>query len=321
MKKIALLLAAVMLLLASCTPKDTTTLKVAALKGPTAMGMVEIIKNNESRSEDKRDSFSIVSTADEIVAMFAKDEVDIAAVPCNLAAVLNKNIGVKVMAINTLGVLYVIENGTTINSVADLKGKTIVTTGKGTTPEYTINELLIKNGLDPETDVKLEFKSEAAEVTAYLLSGEAAVAVLPQPYVTTVLQKDAKEGGNLRIALDVTEEWGKVNRNIGIVTGVVVVRKAFLEEHESVVKTFLEDYKKSIEYVNSNVKEASALVEANGIAPASVAEEAIPKSHIVYIGGDDMKTAVSSYLKVLFDQNPKSVGGVLPDDSFYWLGK
>lgn len=301
------------------SPTSTAeSLNVMALKGPTAMGMVKLIKDANDGNTQYNYNFSIVGTPDEVVAKVAKGEVDIAAIPCNLASVLyNKTKGgITVTNINTLNVLYILENGKKINSVKDLKGKTIYTLGKGATPEYTLNYILTQNGIDPEKDVNIVYKSESTEVAALLADGTASVAMLPQPYVTTVLNKNS----DLRVALNVGDEWDKVKgEDAGsVVTGVLIVRNEVLENNKAAVDAFLAGYKDSVDYVNSNLDDAATLVGENDIVPAAIAKLAIPECNITYIDGKDMKDKISGYLKVLYAQNPQSVGGTLPDDNFYY---
>ena len=241
--------------------------------------------------------------------------------PCNLAGVLYNKTGgaVEVAAVNTLGVLYVVTTGDDITSVADLAGKTIYTTGKGTTPEYVLNYVLTQNGLTPGEDVTIEYMSEATEVLAAMQASSGyPVAMLPQPYVTTAQMQ--MEG--LKVALDMTEEWDKVSPDSALVTGVVVARKEFVEQNEAAFNEFLEDYKASTEFVNANVDEAAALVAGYEIVPKEpIAQKALPECNITFISGADMKAKVSGYLKVLYDQNPEAVGGTLPGEDFYWTAQ
>ena len=298
-------------------PVDKTDIKVAALKGPTSMGMVKIMEDSSNGKAANNYTFTIAGAPDEITAGIVKGDIDIAAIPCNLASVLyNKSKGeIAVAGINTLNVLYIVETGTTINSIEDLKGKTIYSTGKGTTPEYTLNYLLSSYGIDPEKDVTIEYKSEATEVAAALSEATDAIAMLPQPFVTTVMMNNDK----VRIALNVAEEWDKVSTNGStVVTGVVVVNKTFLENNKEAVEAFLTEYETSAQYVNENVEEAAALIEKYDIFKAAVAQKAIPDSNITFIQGDDMQTKITGYLDVLFAQNPDSVGGTMPDDAFYY---
>ena len=253
-------------------------------------------------------------------AALAQGTTDIAAVPANLASVLYNNTegGVQVLAINTLGVLYIVESGDTVHSVEDLRGKTIYASGKGNTPEAALNYVLTQNGIDPSTDVTIEWKSEQAECLSALMAEENAIAMLPQPFVTTA----QAQSENLRVALDLTEEWDALQADSEtpstLVTGVVVARTAFAEEHPEVVSAFLDRYQESVDYVNSNVEEAAQLVGQYEIVTAEVAQKALPECNTVFIEGDEMKEKLSGYLSVLFEQNPQSVGGALPDDAFYF---
>lgn len=301
------------------TKEDAATYNIAMLKGPTAIGFIKAWDDSDNGLTLNKYNVTAYGTADEITTGLIKGDIDIAAVPCNLASVLyNKTNGaISVAGINTLGVLYVVSTSDNIKSVSDLKGKTIYSTGQGTTPEYTMNYILKENGLTPGTDVKIEYKSEAAEVAAVLSQSDDAIALLPQPYVTTVLQKNQ----NAKIVLDLTKEWDKISDNNALVTGVVVVRNEVIEKNKKAFKAFLEDYKSSTDYVNKNVEDAAALVEKHDIFKAAIAKAAIPNCNITFIDGNEMKTNISSYLNVLKDANAQSIGGKLPDDNFYYTAK
>lgn len=297
--------------------KEPAEYNIAMLKGPTAIGFIKAWEDSDNGSTQNKYNVTAYGAADEITAGIVKGEIDIAAVPCNLAAVLyNKTEGkIKVAAINTLGVLYMISTSDDIQSVSDLRGKTIYSTGQGTTPEYTLNYILEQNGLKPGEDVKIEYKSEATEVAAAMSEAQDAIAMLPQPYVTTVLSQNQ----DMKIVLDMTEEWNKVSKDSSLVTGVVIVRNEVIEKNEEAFKEFLKDYAQSTEYVNANVSDAAALVEKHDIFKAAVAEKAIPYCNIKFMEGNDMKTNIYSYLEVLHKANPQSVGGKLPDDNFYYM--
>ena len=323
-KVIAALLCVVMAasVFAGCGKKEKAELSVVAMTGPTGIGMVKLMNDSEAGKTDVNYTFELVGAADEITGKIVNNDVDIAAVPCNLASVLyNKTNGaISVLAVNTKGVLYVLEagGGTEIQSVSDLKGKTIVSTGKGTTPEYTLNYILRSNAVDPVMDVNIEYKSEATEVVAALKQGLCDVAMLPQPMVTAAMAQ--VEG--LRIALDVTEEWANIQGENGteLITGCVIVRNEVLENNKEAVDTFLSEYKASIQYVNENVTDAAQLVANYGIiANAAIAEKAIPACNIVFMGGTEMKANMEGYLNVLAAANLKAVGGALPSDDFYYI--
>ena len=305
------------------TTADPVDVNITALKGPTAMGMVQFMSEvDNGELTDNNYSFTLAAAPDEVSAALAQGTTDIAAVPANLASVLYNNTegGVEVLAINTLGVLYIVESGDTVQSVEDLRGKTIYASGKGSTPEYALNYILSQNGIDPETDVTIEWKSEHAECLSALMSEDNAIAMLPQPFVTTAQTKS----DNIRVALDLTEEWDKLQADSetpsALITGVAVVRTEFAEEHPEAVAAFMEHYEDSVNFVNSNTADAAELIGSYDIVPAAVAEKALPACNIVYIAGDEMKEKLSGYLNVLFEQNPKAVGGSVPGDDFYYAG-
>lgn len=304
------------------TQAEPVDVNVMALKGPTAMGMVKLMDDADSGNVDTENySFEIAASADEVTPKLIQGEADIAAVPANLASVLyNRTEGqIQVLAVNTLGVLYIVENGDSIQSVSDLAGRTIYASGKGSTPEYALNFILEKNGLTQGTDVTVEWKSEHSECVSALAQDPEGIAMLPQPFVTTAQAKNP----NLKVALDLTEEWDKVMENeetkSSLLTGVVVVRKEFTEENPEAVEDFMERYADSVEYVNDNVEEAAELVGSYDIVAADVAVKAIPECNIVCITGEDMKEQLSGYLTVLKDANPESIGGELPGDDFYYI--
>ena len=306
------------------TPTEDVDINVAALKGPTAMGMVKLMSDSDNGdTATNHYTFTISAAPDEITPQIIQGNVDIAAVPANLASVLyNKTEGqVQVLAINTLGVLYIVENGETINSVEDLKGKTIYASGKGATPEYALNYMLSANGIDPQKDVTIEYKAEHAECVSALVNDDNGVAMLPQPFATTALMQNE----NMRLALDMTKEWEAAAKNNGssasLVTGVVVARKAFVDEHPEAVKLFLEQYEASTKYTNESTEDASALIESYDIIKAAVAQKAIPYCNITFIAGDEMKEKLGGYLEELFNQNPEAVGGQVPADEFYYVEK
>ena len=325
MKKLTSLLlsAALMISLLACgafAAKTKSGVRIAGLKGPTTMGLVNLLDMERSGKASQHYDLQLYGAADEIVPKLIKGELDMAAIPANLAATLYQktNGGIQVMAVNTLGVLYVVEKGDSVHSFADLKGRTILSTGKGTTPEYVLRYLLTKNGLDPDKDVKIEYYSEASEVTAQMTASKKdAIAVLPQPYVTAAGLKD----DTLRVALDLTAEWDKV-ADTQLITGVTVVRKAYAEEHPDVVAAFLADYAQSVNAANTDLDGTAALCEEQGVvAKAAIAKKALPNCNIVCLTGEELKADVSGYLQVLYDADPAAVGGTLPGEDFCWAAQ
>ena len=299
--------------------EDSAT--VMALKGPTAMGMVSLMNQaDQGEITDENYNFQIVASPDEVTPAIVQGTADIAAVPANLASVLYQKTdgGVQVLTINTLGVLYLVENGNQIQRISDLKGKTIYASGKGATPEYALNYILKENGLTPGEDVQIEWKSEHTECVAALAEHEDAIALLPQPFVTTAQSKN----DSLRVALDLTEEWDNIQKenggNSSLVTGVTVVRTEFVQEHPEIVEDFMERYQESVTFVNDHAEEAAKMIGNYDIIPEEIAKKALPECNIVYIDGAEMKEKLSGYLEVLKQENPQSVGGALPADEFYY---
>lgn len=311
----------------TAAPTESEPLRVAGLKGPTTMGLVNLLglstdskadENGLKPSQDGSVLYNMYGAADELVPLLVKGDLDAACVPANLAATLyNKTQGaVQVACINTLGILYVVEKGDTVQSMADLKGKTLVTTGKGTTPEYVLRYLLSQNGIDPDKDITIEYTSEATEALAKVQAGEVSIAMLPQPFVTAAMAQT--EG--LRVALDMNAEWQTVAGS-PLVTGVLLVRKDAVEADPARFADFMEKYKLSTEQANTDPEGTAALCEAFGVvAKAALAQKALPQCNIVFETGDAMKTDLTAYYQILFDADPTAVGGALPGDDFYYAG-
>ena len=288
---------------------------VAALRGPTSMGLVKLMEESENGFTDNSYSFTLEGAPDAIVPLLVKGDIDAAAIPGNLASVLYNNTKgqIEVIAINTLGVLYIVENGDSIQSVDDLRGRTIYSAGKGSTPEYALQYILSSNGLEVGKDVFIEWKSEHAECVAALKADKNGCAMLPQPFAATAMMQDS----NIRIALDLNDLWEEKVGSV-LITGVTVVRKDFASENPETLQAFMEDYASSVEYAQCDVPGAAALIGKYGIVPEKAAFAALPYCRISFITGEEMKEALSEYLSILYDANPKSVGGALPDDGFYY---
>lgn len=299
--------------------QETVEIRIGSLKGPTSMGLVYLMSQSEKGETVNNYSFTMAAAADELLPKMVSGNLDIVLVPSNVASVLYSKTegGVSVIDINTLGVLYMVSGDASIQSMEDLKGRTVYLTGKGTTPDYVLQYLLTENRLTTD-DVVMEYKSEATEVAAVLAENPDEVSVLPQPFVVAAcMQNEA-----LSIVIDMTAEWAALQGEGGssLVTGVTVVRKDFLQENPEAVAEFLKEHKASAAYANDNVEEAAELVAGYGIIEkAPVAVKAIPYCNITYIDGADMKQALSGYLEVLYEQDASSIGGSLPGDDFYYI--
>lgn len=309
----AILLAAILLVsLAGCVEKDDVVINIAALKGPTGMGMAGIMGDEYEGVYN----IELSSAPTDVAAKFISGEIDVAAVPVNLASVLYNKLGgdVVVLAVNTLGVLYILENGDTVATLSDLAGKTLYATGQGSTPEYILNYILAAAGLTDE--VTVEYYTEHSELATLMASGEVTLGMLPEPNVTAVTVKNT----DVRVALDLTAEWDAVS-DTALVQGCLIARRSFVEEHPAAVASFLKDYEASTAFVNEHHQKAAMVMEAQGILPSSaIAKEAISKCHIVYMTGSEMQDALGAMLAVLYDADPGSVGGALPAEDFYYAG-
>lgn len=293
--------------------------RITAIAGPTGIGLVDLMQKSADKATVNTYTFNVVSDPTQAVAAITNGTADIAAVPTNLASTLYKKTGgkVQVLAVNTLGVLHILEQGESVKNVQQLKGKTIYTDvkNKGANPEYILRYLLEKNGIDPDKDVTIEF---AADLDTAVASGEAKVILAPEPKASTYLMQNK----TLRRALNITEEWNKVSsEDCALMMGCVIARTDYINANPDAIELFLEDYMASINVAKTDVEKAATLCETYKIIPkAAVARQAIPNCGLVYVSGNLMKTRLSAYLQVLFDYNPAAIGGALPKDDFYYAG-
>lgn len=328
-KFIAIIIAMIMsILLAGCSapvvepasqsddPKPV--LRVAALKGPTGMGMAKLMDDEAKEQTDIDYEFSLMDAPDELVGKIINKEVDIAALPTNLALTLyNKTKGeIQLLAVNALGSIYVLENGSGINDVEDLKGRTVSSSGKGATPDFIMQYILSENDLDPQEDVQIDFTLSHSELAAAITSGDVDTAVLPEPFVTTVMSKNK----DIRVALDLSKEYSELSDNAPVLPmGCIVVQKSVAEDNKELVDMFLDSYEGSVEFVNENHEQASQMIVDQGILPnPQIAQAAIPSSNIIYIDSMDAKDDLEQYYSILFDFEPKAIGGMMADEGFYY---
>ena len=288
------------------------------LSGPTGIGAMNLWAASDAGETKNTYHITMPGANDEVVAALSNGEADIAAVATNLAATLyNKTSGgVTVLAVNTLGVLSMLSNGQEAAAVSDLKGKTIYGAGQGANPEYILRYVLSGNGLDPDKDVTLRFVGEGSELLTVWQSDPEAVILAPQPVATSILMQNE----NAKTLFDMTEEWDKIaGGDSTLMMGCVIVRNAFLQANPGAVELFLQEYAASIEKAQSDVEGTAALCQQYGLIPkAALAQKAIPSCGLTFVTGAEMKTGLSGYLQVMFDANPKSVGGALPGDGFYY---
>lgn len=332
LKKI-IIFAGMVFLLTGCASNQTTppaqdnttedvqeeiVVNIAALTGPTAIGMIKMIDEEPSLGENVATNYEMVQTPDILVSKLLSGEFDFSALPSNLAATLyNRGAGYQLLAMNTWGVLYVVSSDDSISSWNDLQGRTVNAFGLGATPDVVLRYLLSENGVDPEADLTIDYSIPQTEIAAAMIAGRIDTALLPEPMVTMVIAQNS----GLKIVLDLQEEWQAINgQDIPMAQGSLVVREEFAKNNPEIVAGFLERYKESIEWVNVNTAEAGVLVEKHNVGmPAKIAERAIPRSNIRFMTAIEAKPSVESYLEVLFNFSPQTVGGKLPDEAFYYV--
>lgn len=303
------------LALAGCSDEvasKTEPIHIAALNGPTGMGIVKLIDETEQYQ------VTLYQNPDEIVGKVVSGEVDVACVPSNMASVLyNKTQGteaeVGLLGINTWGVLYLVENNAGVINIEDLKGKTVLASGKGSTPEFVFSEILAQNGLKLGEDVKVEYLANHADIASTLATQEGTVALLPQPFVTTVLAKNEQ----VKVAIDLNTVWEEITET-KLPMGTMIANKAYTKDNEKAMDKFLEDYSDSVAFVNDHVDEAAELIAKHQIIPSpELAKKAIPECHITWVDAQQAKESLVPFYEVLKAQEPKAVGGQLPDEAFY----
>jgi len=311
-----------LLILTSCGTGEATyepsEVRIAALRGPTALGLLQLMYESEQGNTRNNYHFELLGSPDQVPPLLIRGEVDIAAVPGNLASILYNNTDgeVQALAIVTLGVLHVVDMTGEIQSIADLYGRTIYTFGQGATPEFALNYVLTQNGLTPGVDVNIEFRAEPPEIAALLQTGSAEIALLPEPFVSTLLMQI----DDLNLALDLTEEWNRVQPDYGLIMSVVVGRRSFLAENPDAVAILLEEYANSIEFMTTNLTDAAQLASQFEIIPnAAIAEQALPRTHITFLNGTTMKQNLMGFYNVLYQANPATIGGRLPDEDFFFI--
>lgn len=315
MKKLSvfLALALTLTLLTGVVLADKPAVRIAVLKGPTGMGAAKLMADNDAGLTENAYAFTLAGAADVVTSQLITGELDMAALPTNAIALLSQKTGgaVQAAAVNTLGVLYILQRGDAVKTLSDLSGKTLLSSGQGSTAEATINYLLENAGVKAD----VEYVSEHSEVVAKATAEGSAydLVLLPEPFVT-MLQMQCKD---FTVALNLTSEWEAAGAGI-LPMGGIAVRREFAEKNPAAVEAFLKEYAASVAYVNENVEEAAALIEQYDILKAPVARQAIPRANMVCLTGFAMRAALESFYAVLEGFNPKLIGGAMPEDGFYY---
>ena len=303
---------------------QTPTINVYTLNGTTGFGMAKLMNDAKAGTTAEKYNFSVQTDASAVTSALLNGSADIAALPTNAAAnIYNKSEGgVVVLAVNTLGCLYLLTNqNATVNTFADLQGKTVYVPAQN--PTFIFTYLCQQNGLEVGKDITIDSTTYAqpAALKDAVAAGLVEIAVLPEPMVTIAINtaKSANNGTVITNAMDLTAEWNKVSAAGSLVQGCVVVRRAFLEQYPEAVENFLKEYKASIEYLSANIDSASQMIVDNGIfTNAGVAKKALPNCNVCFLDGAAMKAAMETYLGILNGIAPASIGGKLPAADFYY---
>ena len=298
---------------------EKTTMKIAAISGPTGMCMVSLMEETALGNAKHDYKFTVVTDPTQIVGKITSKEFDIAAVPTNMASAIYQKTsgGISVLALNTSGNLFIIEKNNTVSKIADLKGKTVYATGQGANPEFILNYVLKKNGLTVGTDVKVQYVADAKALVGVFKQNSDAILLAPQPAAASIL--GAIKGS--KTVIDMTKEFENAAGK-KMYMGCIVVRNEFLEQNELAVKEFLKEYEASVNVILNDVEKGAALCEKYEIIPqAAVAKRAIPTSGVCFVAGAEMKTALQEYLSICLAEMPKLIGGKLPGEEFYFGAK
>ncbi len=300
------------------TPGTPVEVQIAFLRGPSAVSGIDMINNYDGQKDGMKITYSIEQAPDVLSQKLVEGKITAATLPTNTAANLYTKNGKYIMAaMNTWGVMYVVTAGAEINSWADLKGKEIDTSGKGSAADIVFQYLLKENGIDPEKDVTMKYASTPAEQAQLIAAGQSKISVLPEPWATTAVKKNP----NAKVALDFQKEWTRINgESTPFAQTCLVVNAEFAKAHPDLLDKLLAAYATSMDWVNKNPAEAGKLVAARSDIglDAVVTKEAIPRCNIKYQNAADSRAAVDKCLEIMFKYNPASIGGKMPDDGFYY---
>jgi NitT/TauT family transport system substrate-binding protein len=291
-------------------------ISIAALRGPTGMGMIKLFEEKPVYGSGVEASYEIAGSPDILVSKIISEEVDIASMPTNLAAKLYaKGVEYKLGAVTGYGVLYVLGRDVSIETFEELEGKTIYNVGRAATPEFILRYILSEHGLDPQDDVTIEFRYKHPELAQLFIAGRVDLGVLPEPFVTKVLENNP----DVRVLFDLQKEWARLQgTKRSYPMSCVLIRKGLIQEHPGIAKKYLEEYRESIDWVKEHPGEAGKLSEKHGIGmDASTAEAAIPRLNLHFKSAASAQGEVKTFLRILHSFDPQSVGGALPGDDFY----
>ncbi len=295
-------------------PEEPIVVKVGVPAGVTAMSMLGAMREEERGPISFE--FDIIPTPDLIAAKLINKEVDFIVLPTNLASILyNKGVEYKLAGSSIWGTLYMISSEE-ITDWADLKGKEIYTIGRGLTPDVMLRYLLENKGINPDEDVTITYLSGATELAPTFISGRSTVSVIPEPMLSAVLMKKPEAN----VVFDFQKEWaGITGTGESYPQASVMVQNAFVEAHPQAVQAVLAEFERSAKWINEDTEAAGAFAETldMGLKKAIVVN-AVERSNIRFVGVEEAKPEIETYLSVLMDASEKLIGGKMPDEAFYF---
>ena len=287
-------------------------INVAVLNGPSCIPISFMMEENSNSTKSKY-VFEKFANPQAVLPKMVKNEIDIAFMPLNVAAkAYNLSEKIKCVAICGNGNLSLVTKDENIKQFSDIKDKEVFVAGQGSTPEYMFLYLLNQNGIK----ANLNFSVPTANIPSYLIENQIDYAVLPEPFATIATNKDS----NLKKAIDLQEEFKKFNKEFeNYPLTVIVCTKEFTKKNPTLVKDFLDEYKKSLENTLNHPKIAAEYTQKHELGlNAQIVEKIIPYSSYVYVPAKEAKEQIYNLLNIFQQIDKKSIGPKLPDDNFFY---
>lgn len=303
-------------------PKDTriendVAIRIGVLRGPNGMGMSYLMEENSLDAYETSYQISFLASADKLATRFTRGDLEFATLPTTVAANLYKetNGEIQLLGVNMLGGFYLVENGTSIQTISDLKNLELSSSSRPATAQYVLEHLLEANAIEENEQPKVNYVVDNLKLSSAIVSGEIDIAMLPEPFLSTLLQRNK----GLRVALDLSEEWQDVYGDSILPMGCLVVNKEFALKNPESIARFIQHYKTSVEYVNKNQKEAGLLIEKHKLLNnARQATNSIDRSQITWIDASEVQEDVLKYLEIFLESDKNIIGGEVPDEEFFY---
>jgi NitT/TauT family transport system substrate-binding protein len=305
------------LLLISCSEKKTEKLIVTGPFGPLIYPLVYMNQQNGGKDFELK----IWNNPDQLRAIIAGKQADIAALPTNTAlALFNKGVDLKLACVSLWSVLWIVSSDSSKKSLKDFKNEEIVMAFKGDIPNVIFKNIAKKQGLDPEKDFKIRYVNTPLDAVQQLFTGNAQNAVLSEPEVSTLILKTEKENNGIKFfrAVDLQEEWGRIyGTQEKIPLGCMVILNQN-KDKTALINNFINEYISAVEWCNKNPVKLGEIIESQFKGRDKESNiEAMKHIKLEYVNQADSKNALEQFYKVILEGNPASIGNKLPSDDFY----